>query len=622
MSSIVSVKFAVQILYPGMKYLPAFIVLFCFSLGNVNAQFTLTVDDHIPSIGDEVHYTNHINSDDTLDVMTGGPGQMWDFSGMEGGVQLTYQYAASASGVFPDDYPNADYVEIGLGYANGGYTAAESYYTEGAQGVSQVGSFITGYGKVDYSPPRLVFPFPMDYGDVASNSWEAIGYNWETGTEDERIGDTEYEYDGYGTLMLPHITLNDVVRLRQTSEQVIDLNGFEVTFRDTIFLWFSNDYNHYVASYIKAGYVDLGGESVSIHYIRDEDEIIHFPTLAIEASIDTACAGDCFTFNNLTEDTIIDNATDVSWNWSFPGGSPDTANVENPGEVCYQTPGTYDVILEVEIDTLSFSQTFPNFVTVLDSCGPVANFNYTPIVCLGQCYDFESTSINATQFFWTFEGAANPISEEEHPTEICYLDETGIFNVTLTVMNENGSSTSITQQVSVVNPSNLNAGSDQTITQGNATVLSAFAGSGTGDFIWQPFELVNCFSCATTNTTPLQETTTFVVYYEESGGCQVSDTVTVFVEESLGFGIPNSFSPNDDGTNDVLYVRGNNITRMHLMLFNRYGEKVFETKDQLEGWDGTINGRQLDAGVFGYHLEVFQSDGSRNMVKGDVTLVR
>lgn len=606
-----------------MKYPSALIVLFCFMLNTVSGQFTLTVNDHIPSIGDEVHYTNHINVGDTLDVMGVGLGQNWDFSEMVGGEQLTYVYSATGSGVFPDDYPNADYVEQGLGYANGGYTQAESYYSFGAQGVSQDGAFITGYGKVDNSNPRLIFPFPMDFGDVDSDSWEAIGYNWETGQEDERAGESEFEYDGFGTLILPHITLNDVVRLRQTSEQELDLGGTEVTFRDTIFLWFSNDYNHYVASYTKGGYVDLPvGDVVSVHYIRDPDEIINFPTLAIEASADTACAGDCFTFTNLTDDSLFADEPNVSWHWSFPGGSPDTSNLENLQEVCYSTPGTYDVTLEVQYDTLSFSQTFPNFVTVLDSCGPIANFNYEPIVCLGQCYDFENTSTNASEYFWTFEGAATPTSEAANPTDICYLDETGTFNVTLTVLNDLGSSTSITQQVTVVNPANLNAGPDQTVVQGTTTSLSAFAGSGTGSFIWQPFEQVNCFSCSTTQTTPLQETTTFVVYYEESGGCQTSDTVTVYVEESFSFGIPNSFSPNGDGTNDILYVRGSNISRMHLVLFNRYGEKVFETKDQLEGWDGTKNGRELNAGVFGYHLEVYQSDGSRNVVKGDVTMVR
>src|SRR5690606_8846035 len=148
----------------------------------------------------------------------------------------------------------------------------------------------------------------------------------------------------------------------------------------------------------------------------------------------------------------------------------------------------YMAILELEVSGQLFQTWIEEGVTVVEGCGPVADFNYTPIVCLGQCYSFENTSQNATSYFWTFEGSANGTSEEFSQEEICYLDQTGTFNVTLTVMNENGSSTSMTQQITVVNPPNINAGFDHSITQGTSTVLSATAGNGTGQFIWQPYE--------------------------------------------------------------------------------------------------------------------------------------
>lgn len=588
------------------------------------AQFTITYEDHYPSIGDQTYFTTYINPVLPVGITNSGPDQVWDFSAMDGGDQLSFLYAEPSEGIYADDYPSADWVEIGQGYANGGYTSAERYHSLGPEGVSTVGEFIFGFGKVDYSIPRLVFPSPMDYGDVVSDNYQATGNNLETGDIDERVGESDFEVDGYGTLILPHITYNDVVRLRNFGEQELDLGGgIQVIFRDTIYLWYSQEENYFVANYSKGEYVDLPAPVIeSISYIRNPDEIIYFPKLAIEASADSACAGDCFTFTNLTDDSLFANEPDVTWNWSFPGAIPETSGAENPTDICYPAPGTYDVTIELQYDTLSFSQTFSNFITVLDSCGPVANFEYTPIVCLGQCYDFVNTSSNATDFFWNFEGAANPISEEFSPTEICFLEDTGIFNVTLTVANENGSSTSITQQITVVNPSPVNAGPDQTIIQGTTTVLSGAGGNGTGDYIWQPFENVTCFSCPATATYPLQETTDFVLYYEQSGGCQSSDTLTVFVEESFSFGVPGSFSPNGDGNNDVLYVRGSNITRMNFVVFNRYGEEVFSSNSQKVGWDGTKNGRELNAAVFGYFLEVFQSDGSRNELKGDVSLVR
>ncbi len=340
------------------------------------------------------------------------------------------------------------------------------------------------------------------------------------------------------------------------------------------------------------------------------------PPVQIGSSTTLICLGDCISFTDLTEGNT------GNWLWTFPGAIPSTSTVQNPPQVCYQNEGSFDVTLELTVDGETTDSTFSNFITVVDTCGPIANFIYTPIVCLGQCYDFENTSTGGTNYFWTFEGAATPTSEMENPTDICYLDQTGIYNVTLTVTNQFGSSTSITQQITVVNPPNVNAGPDQTIVQGTSTTLSAIAGNGTGNFVWQPFEDVLCFSCPSTVTYPLNETTTFIVFYEQSGGCQSSDTVTVFVEESYVVGVPNSFSPNGDGVNDVLFVRGNNITRMRFVVYNRYGQKVFETNDQSIGWDGTMGGRELNAGVFGYYLEVFQLDGNQQIMKGDITLVR
>src|SRR5690554_931839 len=111
-----------------MKYFFALISLVWFAHNATQAQFTLTFADHYPSIGDEIFYTNHINTQDTLDVINGGAGLIWDFSGMEGGEQLSYKYEDPSDGLFPDDYPNADWVEIGLGYAGGSYSPGEAYY--------------------------------------------------------------------------------------------------------------------------------------------------------------------------------------------------------------------------------------------------------------------------------------------------------------------------------------------------------------------------------------------------------------------------------------------------------------------------------------------------------------
>lgn len=86
--------------------------------------------------------------------------------------------------------------------------------------------------------------------------------------------------------------------------------------------------------------------------------------------------------------------------------------------------------------------------------------------------------------------------------------------------------------------------------------------------------------------------------------------------------IPNGFSPNGDGENDVLFVYSNFIMTMELRIFNRWGEQVFESFDQSIGWDGTFEGEQLPPDVFGYYLRVTCPPDKSFFKKGNITLLR
>ncbi|OFX81274.1 MAG: hypothetical protein A2X12_00700 [Bacteroidetes bacterium GWE2_29_8] len=86
--------------------------------------------------------------------------------------------------------------------------------------------------------------------------------------------------------------------------------------------------------------------------------------------------------------------------------------------------------------------------------------------------------------------------------------------------------------------------------------------------------------------------------------------------------IPNTFTPNGDNQNDVLYLRGLSIKDFHLSIFDRWGEKIFETYDQSVGWDGTYKGKQLASAVYTYYLELTCPDGYQLFKKGNITLIR
>jgi len=99
------------------------------------------------------------------------------------------------------------------------------------------------------------------------------------------------------------------------------------------------------------------------------------------------------------------------------------------------------------------------------------------------------------------------------------------------------------------------------------------------------------------------------------------DTPTLLLDTILF--IPNSFSPNGDGVNDVLFVRATGIKNILVRIYNRWGEKVFETYDINKSWDGTYKGKPLNTGVFAWYAEVeFNDDNKIVYRKGNVTLVR
>jgi gliding motility-associated-like protein len=110
------------------------------------------------------------------------------------------------------------------------------------------------------------------------------------------------------------------------------------------------------------------------------------------------------------------------------------------------------------------------------------------------------------------------------------------------------------------------------------------------------------------------------------GACSRAEKVSITVfkadcsEASLF--IPNTFSPNGDGKNDKLIVRGNYIAQMYFAVYNRWGEKVFETSDKNVGWDGYYQSNMADAGVFGWYLKATCKDGETKEMKGNVTLIR
>lgn len=106
------------------------------------------------------------------------------------------------------------------------------------------------------------------------------------------------------------------------------------------------------------------------------------------------------------------------------------------------------------------------------------------------------------------------------------------------------------------------------------------------------------------------------------GNCPSSYAMSICILESTEIFLPDIFSPNNDGANDVLYLRGNGVKEMIFQIYDRWGNKIFESSDVKNGWDGTYKGKDAEPGVYAYYLNVTMFTDKKIIKKGDITLVR
>ncbi|MEZ4953635.1 MAG: gliding motility-associated C-terminal domain-containing protein [Saprospiraceae bacterium] len=172
-------------------------------------------------------------------------------------------------------------------------------------------------------------------------------------------------------------------------------------------------------------------------------------------------------------------------------------------------------------------------------------------------------------------------------------------------------------------------GDDQTIPLGCEVLLNArvnFLPEDIDSVVWTPFyDCQNCFEQA---VLPV-ENTTYQVKVIDVNGCTANDRVAIFLDKKRNVFIPNAFSPNDDGLNDIFFINtGKDVAEiLNFKIFDRWGELVasfenFPPNDLSYGWDGSLNGRKMDTATFTYFAEILFLDGVVEIYSGDVVLVK
>jgi gliding motility-associated-like protein len=293
------------------------------------------------------------------------------------------------------------------------------------------------------------------------------------------------------------------------------------------------------------------------------------------------------------ESTTLTASGGITYQWST-GASTATVNV---------TPSVttiYTVTVSNSICTATAN------VTVTVNPIPIAAISGDTIICLG--LPVILTASGGTSYVWSNSDTTAIIT-------VSPLTPT-TYNVTVTSA---GCSSTSSISINLLTPPTANAGNDTTINIGESAQLH---GSGGVDFSWSPEGTLSCSTCAGPIATPLS-TTSYVLVVTGANGCKSSDTVTVKVEVNCGdVFVPNAFSPNNEGKNELECVYGNCIKSMEFSVYDRWGEKVFTSTDTKICWDGTYKGKKLNTGVFVYYLKATLYNRSEISKKGNINLFR
>lgn len=271
--------------------------------------------------------------------------------------------------------------------------------------------------------------------------------------------------------------------------------------------------------------------------------------------------------------------------------------------------------------------------------GPVADFEVLldSAACREEQIQIVDNSFNNSgeivDVHWIFGQDATPTEANiAGDKTISYLKR-GQKWVVLTLKSEKGCIVSRAEPVEILccGPNHdITVERDTTILLGDSVDVSANAVLEGNDifYIWHPASIVDCQGCPETNIKTFTDRVVVVKAVDEFN-CEAIDSITIRVDKQRPLFIPNVFSPNYDGINDMFTVYGTAVIKKvdNLRIYNRWGACIFERKDftpndESLGWDGTFKGKELNPDVFVYLARVTFIDDETFVYKGSVTLVK
>jgi gliding motility-associated-like protein len=290
-----------------------------------------------------------------------------------------------------------------------------------------------------------------------------------------------------------------------------------------------------------------------------------------------------------------------TYSWSPTGGNTATASG--------LTAGNYTVTVTDNTGCIS-TQTF----TITQPQPILPNANTTAATC-GSSNG--TITINAT-------GGTGPYTYLLTPGNFTSSSINNLQGGTYTVTITDANNCTYTGSITVPVTGSLNVDispSTTTIIQGDSIQLVVNTPS-TYTYSWTPSLGLSCTSCPNPFASP-NVTTVYYVTVTDGSGCSGIDSILIVVDIKCGeLFFPTIFSPNNDGINDLQCVFGNCISSIEWAVYNRWGEKLFETKDPKACWDGTYKGKLVNTGVYVYKLKAILFNGEIVEQQGNITITR
>lgn len=335
-----------------------------------------------------------------------------------------------------------------------------------------------------------------------------------------------------------------------------------------------------------------------------------------------------YRFDNITVPPPSRPFSATSFVWDFGDGSPTVVAGGGPVLHTFPGPGTYNVKLKLQDEVYCNA---PDSIVkqVSVATNVIAKFATPSTGCLPYTAEFDNTSDAGETWLWDFgdpaSGAANTSTEFE-PTHL--YSAPGTYTVTLTANNPNTCNlTSVTTFTINVydSPTPDFSFAPNPPVENTPTTFTNLSSPDAVRFKWV---FGDGDSLETTSRAPVTHqynaTGTFnacLTAYNEIGCdsmiCRPVEIVIVPVVD-----VPNAFTPNSGDENSIVYVRGFGIAKMQFIIWNRWGQKVFETTNRFQGWDGKVKGVVQPMDVYAYTLSIEFSDGTKTTKKGDITLIR